>query len=75
MIEHSPRLITTDMTALYHDATLSGVGIVQLPKRVLPGAIESGHLVLVLPEWELRQEVIHAVYLAHRELLPSVRAR
>lgn len=72
VIEHTPRFITTDMTALYH-ATLAGVGIVQLPKLVLPGAIESGQLMLVLPEWELRQEVIHAVYLARRELLPSVR--
>ena len=44
-----------------------------MPKLVLPGAIDSGQLTLVLPEWELRQEVIHAVYLARRELLPSVR--
>ncbi|MGP9796934.1 LysR substrate-binding domain-containing protein [Halomonas sp. 86] len=72
VIEHTPRFITTDMTALYH-ATLAGIGIAQMPKLVLPGAIDSGQLTLVLPEWELRQEVIHAVYLARRELLPSVR--
>ncbi|WP_216658000.1 hypothetical protein [Halomonas hibernica] len=40
---------------------------------VLPGAIEPGQLTLVLPEWEIRQKVIHAVYLARREFLPSVR--
>ncbi|WP_434984573.1 LysR family transcriptional regulator [Vreelandella zhaodongensis] len=72
-IEHSPRLVTTDMTALYR-AALAGVGIVQLPSLMLGDSLTSKALVAVLPEWEPRREVIHAVYPSRRGLLPSVRA-
>lgn len=72
-IEHSPRFITTDMTALYR-AALAGVGIVQLPSLMLGDSLTSKNLIAVLPEWEPRREVIHAVYPSRRGLLPSVRA-
>ncbi|PCF95335.1 LysR family transcriptional regulator [Vreelandella nigrificans] len=72
-IEHSPRFITTDMTALYR-AALAGVGIVQLPSLMLGDALTSKTLISVLPEWQPRREVIHAVYPSRRGLLPSVRA-
>ena len=72
-IEHSPRFITTDMTALYN-AALAGVGVVQLPSLMLGDSLASNKLVQVIPEWEPRREVIHAVYPSRRGLLPSVRA-
>lgn len=72
-IEHSPRFITTDMTALYR-AALAGVGVVQLPSLMLGDSLASNKLVQVLPEWQPRREVIHAVYPSRRGLLPSVRA-
>lgn len=73
VVEHSPRFITTDMTALYN-AALAGVGVVQLPNLMLGDSLASNKLVKVLPEWEPRREVIHAVYPSRRGLLPSVRA-
>ncbi|MBR9923967.1 MAG: LysR family transcriptional regulator [Gammaproteobacteria bacterium] len=72
-IEYSPRFITTDMTALYR-AALAGVGVVQLPSLMLGDSLISNKLVQVLPEWQPRREVIHAVYPSRRGLLPSVRA-
>lgn len=72
-IAHTPRFITTDMTALYH-AALTGVGVVQLPSLMLGDSLTSGELVQVLPDWEPRREVIHVVYPSRRGLLPSVRA-
>jgi DNA-binding transcriptional LysR family regulator len=36
--------------------------------------IERGELVSVLPEWEPRREIIHAVYPSRRGQLPSVRS-
>lgn len=73
LIKHTPRFITTDMTALSH-AAIAGVGIVQLPRLMLGDPLSSGKLVHVLPEWEPRREVIHAVYPSRRGLLPSVSA-
>ncbi|MDQ7727847.1 LysR family transcriptional regulator [Halomonas sp. SpR8] len=73
VVEHSPRFITTDMTALYN-AALAGVGVVQLPSLMLGNSLTSKALVHVMPEWEPRREVIHAVYPSRRGLLPSVRA-
>lgn len=61
------------MTALYR-AALAGVGVVQLPSLMLGDSLASNKLVQVLPEWQPRREVIHAVYPSRRGLLPSVRA-
>jgi len=61
------------MTALYN-AAIAGVGVVQLPSLMLGDSLASNQLVQVIPEWEPRREVIHAVYPSRRGLLPSVRA-
>lgn len=73
VVVHTPRLVTTDMTAL-RSAALAGVGIVQLPQLMVGEQIRQGRLVAVLPEWRPRREIIHAVYPSRRGLLPSVRA-
>ena len=41
---------------------------------MLGDSLASNKLVQVIPEWEPRREVIHAVYPSRRGLLPSVRA-
>jgi DNA-binding transcriptional LysR family regulator len=69
---YDPRLITTDMLALQH-AAQAGVGIVQLPLLMVQDDLRDGTLVRLLPEWEPRREVIHAVFPSRRGLLPSVR--
>lgn len=72
-VKHHPRLVTRDMVALRH-AAVAGVGIVQLPRMMVRHELERGTLVVVLPEWSLRTETIHIVFLQHRGLLPAVRA-
>lgn len=69
----TPRLITTDMIAL-RDAALAGVGVVQLPRLMVREQIAGGQLVQVLPGWEPRREIVHAVFPSRRGLLSSVRA-
>lgn len=72
-VNHTPRFVTTDMTAL-RAAALAGVGIVQLPHLMLRDALASGELIRLVPEWAPRREIIHAVFPSRRGLLPSVRA-
>lgn len=72
-IHHQPRLVTRGMLAL-RDAAIAGVGVVQLPKMVTRAHVASGQLQQVLPAWQPRVEIIHAVFASRRGLLPSVRA-
>ncbi len=71
-IKHQPRLITSDMSTL-RSAALAGVGVTQLPRLMLHSSITQGELVSLLPGWEPRREIIHAVFPSRRGLLPSVR--
>ena len=69
---HEPRLVTTDMLALQH-AAQAGVGVVQLPLLMVQADLHVGTLLRVLPDWEPRREVIHAVFPSRRGLIPAVR--
>lgn len=72
IVHHQPRLITRGMMALYH-AARAGVGIVQLPTMLIDDAVAQGTLVRVLPTWQPRREIVHAVFASRRGLLPAVR--
>jgi DNA-binding transcriptional LysR family regulator len=72
-VPHQPRLVTDDMAAL-REATLAGVGIVQLPTMMVWEDIQAGRLAAVLPDWRPRSGIVHAVFPSRRGLLPSVRA-
>jgi DNA-binding transcriptional LysR family regulator len=72
-VRHQPRLVTQSMQAL-RDAALLGAGVVQLPGMFVSEYLRSGALVQVLPGWEPRPEIIHAVYASRRGQLPAVRA-
>lgn len=72
-IRHHPRLVTRSMPAL-RVAAIAGVGVVQLPRMMVSDWIASGELTPVLPGWEPRREIIHAVYPSRRGQLPAVRA-
>lgn len=72
-IAHKPRLITQDMSALL-DAAASGAGVVRLPAVVAHNRLQSGDVVNVLPDWQPRPGIIHAVFPTQRGLIPSVRA-
>lgn len=71
-VYHQPRFVTSDMVAL-RDAAVAGVGVVQLPRLMLRDHLASGELVCVVPGWEPRREIIHAVFPSRRGILPSVR--
>jgi DNA-binding transcriptional LysR family regulator len=71
-ILHRPRFITRDMPAL-RDAAVAGVGVAQLPTMMITGQLASGALLRVIPAWQPRREIVHAVFATRRGLLPSVR--
>lgn len=71
-VRHRPRLVTGNMTAL-REAAVAGVGLVQLPGMVVADQLARGELVNVLPGWQPRREIVHAVFPSRRGLLPSVR--
>lgn len=73
VVPHHPRLVTDDMATL-HDAAIAGVGVVQLPTMMTWKDVQSGRLVQVLPAWQPRAGLIHAVFPSRRGLLPAVRA-
>ncbi len=73
IIEHRPRLVTDDV-GLLHRAVLDGQGVARLPLVAAGADLCAGRLVDVLPGWEPRAGLIHAVYPSRRGQLPSVRA-
>lgn len=72
-IRHHPRLVTRSMPAL-RAAAIAGVGVVQLPRMMVSDHFARGELTPVLPGWEPRREIIHAVFPSRRGQLPAVRA-
>lgn len=72
-IRHTPRLISDDIPTL-KNAVLAGVGIANLPLAVIKDEIDTGQLMVLLPEWHPIEGVITAVFPSRRGLLPSVRS-
>lgn len=72
-VRHHPRLVTRSMPAL-RTAAIAGVGVVQLPRMMVSDRFTRGELTPVLPGWEPRREIIHAVFPSRRGQLPAVRA-
>ena len=54
-------------------AALAGRGVILQPTFILGDALRGGALVLLLPEWRLRDLDIHAMYPSPRHLSPKVR--
>ena len=72
-VRHDPRLVT-DSAETLHRAALAGLGIAKLALLVAGRDLEAGRLVDVLPGWEPRGGVLHAVFPSRRGMLPAVRA-
>ncbi|APX93870.1 LysR family transcriptional regulator [Halomonas sp. 1513] len=72
-VPHRPRLVT-DSAETLHAAALEGLGVVKLGLLVGAQDIRAGRLVDVLPGWEPRGGILHAVFPSRRGLLPAVRA-
>ncbi|THT97830.1 LysR family transcriptional regulator [Lampropedia puyangensis] len=71
-IRHHPHYTTQSLLAL-RDAAVAGVGVVQLPRMFITQALAQGDLTVVMPGWEPRLEILHAVYASRRGQLPAVR--
>lgn len=72
-VPFQPRLVTDDMAVL-REAALAVLGIVQLPTMMVWNDLADRRLVHVLPDWQPRGGIVHAVFPSRRGLLPSVRA-
>lgn len=69
----TPRMVTDDRIALWRSA-LHGVGVAMVPMALVQTDVDAGRLVHLLPEWQPRIAVVHAVFPSRRGLLPAVRA-
>ncbi|MEX0604438.1 MAG: LysR substrate-binding domain-containing protein [Marinobacter sp.] len=72
-VQHSPRLVTDDVFTL-RQAAFEGLGVVRMPLIVGGRDLIEGRLINVLPGWQPRGGILHAVYPSRRGLLPAVRA-
>lgn len=72
VIPHRPRMVTDDLIALRHGA-LAGIGIAHVPRVAVREDLDAGTLVEMLPGWEPKCGIVHAIFPSRRGLLPSVR--
>ncbi|GHE21763.1 LysR substrate-binding domain-containing protein [Halomonas urumqiensis] len=72
-IRHQPRLVTDNAETL-HRAALAGLGVVKLALLVASQDLQAGRLIDVVPGWEPRGGILHAVFPTRRGVLPAVRA-
>jgi DNA-binding transcriptional LysR family regulator len=72
-IAHEPRL-SAGAFPIIRDAVVAGLGISLMPQYAAYERIEQGDLVRILPEWGLREGLLHLVFTSRRGLLPGVRA-
>ena len=69
---HNPRLMVDDFDTLRR-AALEGVGIVNLPRFIVQGELDSGALIEILADHVGADGVAHAVFPSRRGLVPAVR--
>ncbi|MDX1456855.1 MAG: LysR substrate-binding domain-containing protein [Marinobacter sp.] len=72
-VHHQPRLVTDDVFTL-REAALAGLGVVRMPLIVGGRDLSEGRLVSVMPGWQPRGGILHAVFPSRRGLVPAVRA-
>jgi DNA-binding transcriptional LysR family regulator len=72
-VTHTPRLMTDSFDAL-REAAVMGIGVAYLPQFVVAGALASGAVERVLPEFGLAPGIVHVVFPSRRGMVPAVRA-
>lgn len=71
-LEHRPVYTADDLLSLKW-AVLQGTGMCVLPDYMCAADVAEGRLELVLPGWEPRPWIMHAVFPSRRGLVPAVR--
>jgi DNA-binding transcriptional LysR family regulator len=69
-----PAALTVNGTDAYQAAAIAGLGIIQAPTLGLQRLVESGSLVLVLPQAVARPMPVSLLYAHRRQLAPRVQA-
>lgn len=72
-ITYQPRLLSEDLFVL-KEAVLSGVGMAELPRSACADELADGRLVHVLPQWQLPEMNLYAVYPSRNGLTLAVRS-
>jgi DNA-binding transcriptional LysR family regulator len=72
VLQHRPRYVADDLLAL-NFAVLHGIGMSVLPDYMCRDDLRDGNLVHVLPGWQHRPGIFHAVFPSRRGLVPAVR--
>jgi len=73
VLHHAPRYVADDLLTLKY-AVLGGIGMSVLPAYMCIEEIRRQALVEVLPGWEPRPGIFHAVFPSRRGLIPAVRS-
>lgn len=55
-------------------AAIADLGVALLPDHSCAGALASGALVHLLPQWRAQRGIVHLVFTTRRGLPPAVRA-
>lgn len=71
-ITYHPRLLSEDLFVL-KEAALSGVGVAELPRSVCADELADGQFVELLPQWQLPEMNLYAVYPSRNGLTLAVR--
>ncbi len=71
-LQHRPVYTADDLLSL-KCAVLQGTGMCVLPDYMCAADVQAGRLELVLPGWEQRPWIVHAVFPSRRGLVPAVR--
>lgn len=69
----SPRLLASNSFAV-RDASVQGLGVALLPRRVAGPLVAEGRLRALLKDWQPPEVPVHAVFASARYLAPKVRA-
>ena len=69
----APRSVANDLRLLL-EAAIHGIGIALLPEPIMVGALKTGLLTQVLPNWTTTTHHIYLLYPSPRGMLPSVRS-
>ncbi|KQV83794.1 LysR family transcriptional regulator [Rhizobium sp. Root1220] len=73
-LEINPRyLVSVNDSRTFVNATMTGLGIAQLPRFMIREALAKGDLVQVLPEWTREPLALYIVYPPNRHLSNKVR--
>ncbi|HEX7915169.1 LysR substrate-binding domain-containing protein [Rudaea sp.] len=71
-VTYHPRLLSEDLFVL-KEAVLAGVGMAELPRSVCADELADGRLVHLLPQWQLPDMNLYAVYPSRDGLTLAVR--